>query len=132
MVRLHIAAGHDSEMKQWIKNFSSRYVVMSGLRPNFVYSEMNKKGDIGLRSVVLANTVFKAFGKCDCYTKIIPQAIFCSSESSITAFLRGYFSGDGWICTHHGQSVVACGSVSTKLLDGVSTLLDLIRNKTLY
>lgn len=60
------------------------------------------------------------FGEnCKANKKFIPEIILKSSKLILTAYLRGYFDGDG----SSSQGKVACGSVSKKLIHQIQSIL---------
>jgi len=64
---------------------------------------------------------FKWFGlKQGAHNKDIPEMLLGMPESHVSAFLRGYFDGDGCASKRGG---VSCASVSEKLMEDIQVLL---------
>jgi intein/homing endonuclease len=119
------------DIKNWLQEFSSKYSRSIGKggddRMTKVYSEHGTKGDVILCSSILKKQVMQMFCKVDSYTKQVPQEILTANQSSVAAFLRGYFSGDGCLTIKSGRQhghIISYASVNMKLLDGISILLD--------
>jgi DNA topoisomerase IB len=80
-----------------------------------------ENGDVWIFSVTLMR-MMKALGLAgDSHTKIIPEWVMCLSERQLACFLRGYFSGDGFIAS--GRGTPTSGSVNPELSRRVQTLL---------
>ena len=75
---------------------------------------------IGERGIVINNTtltlVFKELGLTSgAFNKRIPSELLVSSNASVYAFLRGYFSGDGSITTNGRSYLIEATTVSEQL-----------------
>ncbi len=56
--------------------------------------------------------------------KRIPDCVFMCPKEQLAAFLRVYFSCDGWICRKGGGWEIGASSISSKLMRQVSHLLN--------
>ncbi len=59
--------------------------------------------------------------KCGSYNKVIPNYVFNTNKTFISALLRGYFDGDGNV--DDSRNCIRCGSRSKELIEGIAQLL---------
>lgn len=101
----------------------ARELFMSAFEEEFgtePYRESDTKITVSGR---LVRTFFDTVLDCGIYaeTKRVPQCIFDATDNVISAYLRGYFSGDGGVET--GSLVVEATTVSAELKEDILALL---------
>ncbi|MDP2841409.1 MAG: LAGLIDADG family homing endonuclease, partial [Candidatus Methanoperedens sp.] len=103
--------------KEWTRDILTEKIkAVFGLRPSIS----------GNHVTICSRFVFELFenlkiGK-DAKTKRVPNFVYALPEDKISAFLRGYFTGDG-SCSLQSTLEVNVTSVNKWLIDGVSFLL---------
>lgn len=102
----------DEESRKVIKKIAKRFKIGCKLHSDRISLMLNSK---------LFKTFFKEVLGLDgnAYTKRVPSWVFGLKKEELAAFLKGYFSGDGWVRPND----VAVSSVSFDLLKDVQTLL---------
>lgn len=86
-------------------------------------NKINYSEEIKVHSVEILN-IFKYLGvdiSAKSGEQIVPNAILCSPESVVAAFLRGYFEGDG--SAEKSNNIVSCSSKSDTLINQLQLLL---------
>ncbi|MEM5793659.1 MAG: ATPase, T2SS/T4P/T4SS family [Candidatus Aenigmatarchaeota archaeon] len=102
----------DEESKKIIRKIAKRFRMGCKLHSDKI-------------SLMLNSKLFKTFFKevlgleGNAYTKRVPSWVFGLEKEELAAFLKGYFSGDGWVRSKD----VAVSSVSFNLLKDIQTLL---------
>lgn len=82
---------------------------------------LKENGDIWIFSVTLMRMMKALELEGDSHTKTIPEWVMCLSERQLARFLKGYFSGDGFVASDRGTPT-SC-SVNPEISRRVQTLL---------
>lgn len=131
---VRISTGNELNIVKWLEEFSN--TINNGNGSCLKYSS-SRLGDVSIFRKSFGEYIMSILGNVDSYTKRVPKEIFTATEEQITAFLKGYFSGDGsiHICNNNPSCesfkygsyyCVDCCSVNRPLLEDISILLDRI------
>jgi 7-cyano-7-deazaguanine synthase in queuosine biosynthesis len=88
---------------------------------SYTTQEINNSIDGTINSVKLKRWMEQSGFEGYSHTKIVPEWIYNLTSKQISSFLRGYFSGDGCVCSR--SKTIQASSVSSGLIQGIRSLL---------
>jgi DNA topoisomerase IB len=109
----------------WLTNYTKGRLttVLHNLeqRDAAFHWSVRENGDVWIYSVTLMRMMKTLEFVGDSHTKTIPEWVMCLSQRQLACFLKGYFSGDGFVASQRGTPT--SGSVNLELSRRVQTLL---------